>query len=89
MAKKNPAAEEAAPNEAAPNEAAATKARVLCACVIAGEPRSPDDVVEVPANELAALVELSAVDPHADAVAYAEGLAAAAAAAAASDKPLE
>lgn len=50
--------------------AAAVKARVLRDC----EFGSANDVVEVPADQLEHAVESGCVDPHPDAVAYAESL---------------
>ena len=48
------------------------KARVLVACVISGEQRKPDDVVELDETTLA--VHVADVDPSPAAVKYAESL---------------
>ena len=50
--------------------AAATKVRVL----VEGNYGKPDDVIELEGEELAQALASGQVDPHPDAVAYAEGL---------------
>ena len=53
-----------------PIAAAATKVRVL----VEGHYGKPDDVIELEGEELAQALASGQVDPHPDAVAYAEGL---------------
>lgn len=48
----------------------ATKVRVL----VEGHYGKPDDVIELDGDELAQALASGQVDPHPDAVAYAEGL---------------
>lgn len=55
-----------------PRKDTKTKARVLVDVVINGEPRKCDDIVELSDAEL--LQYAGAVDPHPDAVAYANSL---------------
>mgnify|MGYP003599754811 CR=1 FL=1 len=51
-------------------QAQATKVRVL----VEGYYGKPDDVIELEGEELAQALASGQVDPHPDAVAYAEGL---------------
>ena len=51
-----------------------TRARVLLRTVVDGVSYAPDDVIELDANEIAALADSGEVDPHPDAIAYAESL---------------
>ncbi len=70
MAKKKTAPDEAQKD----GEGELRKARVLTRIYADGNPVEPDTVIEMPATELAHYVEAGSVDPHPDAVAYAESL---------------
>lgn len=57
-----------------PEQTELRRARVLVRIFVDGEPIDPDNVVELPAEQLEHFVAIGAVDPDPEAVAYVESL---------------